>query len=705
MVKTAFIDSLRGRERQVGSDAVVAENPLFRACLDSVQDALLLLEEGRIVECNPAAESLFRAEEEGGLLGWSPGDVSGPVQPGGRSAHAYWHYQLDWARREGQAAFGACLRRKDGGEFQAEVQLQYAPQEEREILLATVRDISRDKVAHKCSSESESFLKDILAVTNEGFVLNEYQDTRIVDVNKAMLNLLGYTRDEVRGSTIFDYVYPGYQGLFAEKVRQAERTDLPVRAYEAVLQHKNGLPVPVQVNAGTMFSSDGEPAYNFAFVTDLSEQKRAEEQHRQAREELADKEAHYRSIINNTSEGFVLHEHGDNRVQDVNYALERMIGYPREEIIGRTIYEFVPEDVRDHLAYQARQRPLDEHGHRQYELIIQHREGHRTPVQVNATTFFDETGQPTVAYGFLTDLTEQKGLEDALWKAQSYFESILESSPVGVLFVDGERLIQHVNSEAERLLGYTGPELWGRSTRMLYHQEAEFEAVGRRGYSEMAVGETYRQVVELERADGSVFPCALSGRLVNRENPAEGYIWTLQDITEQVRLESELRRLATTDSLTGLPNRRHFLELAQSERQRAVRHGHELSLLMVDVDYFKSINDTYGHGVGDEVLRALAGMISDSLREEELVGRLGGEEFAVLLPETGLEGALDAAGRLRERVSRAPVATGQGDLDVTVSIGVSNWREAEETVESLLIRADEALYAAKNEGRDRVEWG
>jgi len=221
----------------------------------------------------------------------------------------------------------------------------------------------------------------------------------------------------------------------------------------------------------------------------------------------------------------------------------------------------------------------------------------------------------------------------------------------------------------------------------------------------MAAGETYAEVVDLERADGSVFPCALSGRQVNPDVPAEGFILILQDITERRRMEDELRWLATTDALTGLPNRRHFLDLAQSERQRAVRHGHELSLLMVDVDYFKSINDTYGHGVGDEVLRALAGMISDSLREEELVGRLGGEEFAVLLPETGLEGALDAAGRLREQVSRAPVATGQGDLNVTVSIGVSDWREAEEPVESLLIRADEALYAAKNEGRDRVERG
>jgi diguanylate cyclase (GGDEF)-like protein/PAS domain S-box-containing protein len=689
----------------VNGDADGVDNPLLRACFDLVQDPLLLVEEGRVIDCNPAAASLFPAEDKDAVVGCSPGDLFGPGQPSEDSAHSYWRQQVERARREGWTTFGDCLGQGNGGELQVEVLLQYTPVAGRELVLATVREIFWDKFVHQSNPGTETFLQDILSVTNEGYVLAEYQDTQIVEVNEAMLHLLGYAWSEVRGTTIFDYVYPGYQELFAEKARQAEQTDLPVRSYEAVLQHKNGQPVPVQVNAGTMFSSDGEPAYNFAFITDLSEQKRVEEQNRQAREELAAKEAHFRAIINNASEGFVLHEYGDNRVKDVNDTLERMVGYPREQIIGRPIFEFVPEDVRHHLAYQAQQRPLNEHGHRQYELVIQHRQGHRTPVQVNATTFFDDNGQPTVAYGFLTDLTEQKGLEEALWSALNYFESILESSPVGVLFVDGERLIQHMNSEAERLLGYTGPELWGRSPRLLFYQEAELEAVDRKGYAAMAAGETYRQVVELERADGSVFPCALTGRPVNPDNSAEGYIWTLQDITEQVRLESELRRMATTDSLTGIPNRRHFLELAQAERQRALRHGHDLSLVMADVDSFKGINDTYGHGVGDEVLQALTVRIGDALREEELAGRLGGEEFAVLLPETAPEGALAAAERLRERVAREPVATAQGSLEVTVSIGVAEWREAEETVETLLIRADEALYAAKSQGRNRVKRG
>jgi diguanylate cyclase (GGDEF)-like protein/PAS domain S-box-containing protein len=165
----------------------------------------------------------------------------------------------------------------------------------------------------------------------------------------------------------------------------------------------------------------------------------------------------------------------------------------------------------------------------------------------------------------------------------------------------------------------------------------------------------------------------------------------------------ELERRAYTDYLTGLANRRHFLEQAESELVRTLRYGRELSILMLDVDRFKQVNDTYGHKVGDIVLQRLSTVCRATLRNIDVAGRMGGEEFAVLLPETGNEQAMDAAERLRAAIAAAQVTLASGlPLRFTASIGVATLGEKDANVDMLLNQADQALYRAKSEGRNRV---
>jgi diguanylate cyclase (GGDEF)-like protein len=169
--------------------------------------------------------------------------------------------------------------------------------------------------------------------------------------------------------------------------------------------------------------------------------------------------------------------------------------------------------------------------------------------------------------------------------------------------------------------------------------------------------------------------------------------------------EERLRRLAATDVLTGASNRRHFLEQSLRELQRAKRYGLDLCLVMLDLDRFKEINDRYGHANGDEALKAFVHACRGVLREVDLLGRLGGEEFAVLLPETGAAGAREVAERLRERVMRLGVPSGSRILRFTVSAGITMLRAEDESVDALLHRADAALYEAKRSGRNRVVLG
>jgi diguanylate cyclase (GGDEF)-like protein len=170
------------------------------------------------------------------------------------------------------------------------------------------------------------------------------------------------------------------------------------------------------------------------------------------------------------------------------------------------------------------------------------------------------------------------------------------------------------------------------------------------------------------------------------------------------RLNQDLERLSRTDPLTGCTNRRYFGDCLESEQMRVRRYGRPCSLVMLDIDLFKDINDRHGHAAGDEALRHVVGVISRTVRSQDTVGRLGGEEFAVLMPETGLDNALASAERLRQAVAAEPALYGDVRLPMTISLGVAqiSMNGELENADSLLQRADKALYAAKAAGRNRV---
>lgn len=177
-----------------------------------------------------------------------------------------------------------------------------------------------------------------------------------------------------------------------------------------------------------------------------------------------------------------------------------------------------------------------------------------------------------------------------------------------------------------------------------------------------------------------------------------------EEIAQRNALESELRRLASVDDLTGTMNRRAFLEIVHREVARSDRYGNPVAIAILDLDRFKAINDTYGHGVGDEVLRAAAGVLASTSRVGiDEIGRLGGEEFGVLLPETTLEGGKMAAERMRAALAEMDIEVEGQPIPVQASFGVAVWEPSYGTVEAWMGAADIALYRAKERGRNRVE--
>ncbi len=170
----------------------------------------------------------------------------------------------------------------------------------------------------------------------------------------------------------------------------------------------------------------------------------------------------------------------------------------------------------------------------------------------------------------------------------------------------------------------------------------------------------------------------------------------------EISADFQLRDLAANDPLTGLMNRRTMDVVFLREFERSLRYGRPLSVMMVDIDHFKSINDTYGHATGDEVLKIMAGILKSKIRVHDMVARYGGEEFALILPETEEDGAFLLSQRLMNAIRSYAFPTEKGELKLTASIGIAQWKEKNESLSGLIEKADQALYDAKRRGRDRV---
>ena len=171
---------------------------------------------------------------------------------------------------------------------------------------------------------------------------------------------------------------------------------------------------------------------------------------------------------------------------------------------------------------------------------------------------------------------------------------------------------------------------------------------------------------------------------------------------ENARLYEKAQLMATFDALTGIHNRRYFFEEAKKEFNRLKRYNNQLSVIMIDIDHFKLINDRFGHAAGDKVLIQFVERVQKKLRNSDVLARYGGEEFSILLPQTGLEQARQAAERIREEIAYQPFSTGEAETYITISLGVAENTDDVADLDELIDRSDKAMYEAKQFGRNRV---
>ena len=293
-------------------------------------------------------------------------------------------------------------------------------------------------------------------------------------------------------------------------------------------------------------------------------------------------------------------------------------------------------------------------------------------------------------------------------KFDALFRQLIETTTDIVLVCDttppekgGPRIV-YVNPAFEKKMGYEANEVLGASPDILHGRGTDRQTRYRVRKAMRSDKGIRTELLKYSKEGQGYWMDVNIIPLKDESGAVSHFAYIDRDVTRHKRMESQLINMALFDSLTGALSRPAFMEQSDKELARSKRYHRPLSAMMIDIDHFKAINDNYGHAAGDHVLQIFVEAIQEVIRNTDFLGRVGGEEFALLLPDTSSKAAYHLAERVRERITKYPYMAGEMLIEVTASLGVAELQALDPDMKALLQRADDALYEAKQSGRNRV---
>ncbi len=394
-----------------------------------------------------------------------------------------------------------------------------------------------------------------------------------------------------------------------------------------------------------------------------------------------------------------------------NPAAQTIFGYTKEEVIGKHITELIlPEDMKE-LVEGIFQDMLSEKGgdtHSINENIT--RDGRRIICEWYNTALKDIDGRGIGMASLVNDITERIHTEEALKESEGRLKTILSETPDPIAIYSSQGETEYLNPAFAEVFGWTLDELKGR--RIPFVPDNQKQITSEKLKELLSSGNKVQFETQRLTKQGTKIDVIISTSCIkNLNGKISKLIVIFKDITDQKQAKQELKLLnlkleheATHDPLTGAPNRRAILGRLSEELDRAKRGALKLSIGLCDIDHFKLINDKYGHQVGDDVLCSFVKAVQNTLRPYDLVGRYGGEEFLIVIPDLpGSSGLVEERiyERVRAKIADHKMVTRSGEVGITISIGITS-RKGNETADAMITNADAALYRAKENGRNQL---
>jgi diguanylate cyclase (GGDEF)-like protein/PAS domain S-box-containing protein len=525
----------------------------------------------------------------------------------------------------------------------------------------------------------------------------------ILSWSRGAEQLLGYRAAEIIGH--------GMELLLPEERRQRDLEALRARlargeaveSMETVAVARSGERIDVRITAAPLFDVDGTVVGASLLVRDLGEVRRLERELSASRTSLRSAEAArslLAAVVESSQDAIIAHDF-EGRVLSWNRGARELFGYSQDEIIGCD-YRVLLADVQPgwHEAVSATLRRGEQLP--PYELSGRHRDGDEVPISVSLAGLRTQQGEIVGVTAVIRNISGQRAAQLALRASERQLESVLDHAAEAILVLSAEGHIERMNQFARRMFGCEADALPHLDLRqMLIELRQSDAAAGAETLSHWIrrlVGG--RRELTGRRLDGSLFALELSLSEIALPPGPSKFTAVVRDITERKSWESRIYSLAYSDPLTGLPNRLLLRDRLEHAIAAAQRNRTLVGVLFLDLDYFKAVNDAYGHHTGDHLLREIAERAKGCVREIDTVSRIGGDEFVLVLPE--LREAADAGAVARKILAALsqPCAIDGRELRVTPTVGISIYPHHGADAESLLRNADAAMYHAKEGGKN-----
>ncbi|WP_050183619.1 PAS domain S-box protein [Domibacillus robiginosus] len=586
----------------------------------------------------------------------------------------------------------------DGKTVYSETRLDPLFNEKGELayIVAVVRDITesvrqQEALIRKNDrlQEAEHHWQSLIENNTDG-VLFINKERKLIRVNQAFRNMLGISSNlEMRELREMMIQMFGPEEL--EKIYSLRRLVLQGRSqeYESYFFRQDGCRINLQVKEVPVIMK-GEMQGLYAFVKDITEQKHIEK-------ELRESEERYRSLVDHNQDA-VWSLDLEGNFTSVNPAFEKIIERRPKSAKKPNLRDFEEEFVTPFEDVLQRYEEAKQGKSVEYNVSLYHLNKEVVHLSFTNIPIYVE-GKIIGVYGIGKDVTEEVNAKNALHESEKQYRLIAENMNDLIAVFNLEGIITYASPSYQPVLGVKPEEYVGQPAITLIHEEDQPEIVSRFA---KAVKHQSPYTVEFRkkgRLGEWLYFETVCMPIWNEQSLLEGFVGISRNINERKYYEEKLEHMAFYDPLTDVPNRRLFEKLANQAIKKAAQSRQEMSIMYLDLDKFKSINDTLGHDAGDELLRQFTDRLKGSLRKMDVLARMGGDEFTVLLPHTDTTAAREIAGSLLQAI-RQPYQVKGRLFTTTSSIGIAFYPQHGQTVEELIQQADKAMYRAKQGGRN-----